>query len=42
MCGPRVRGALLRPESNVLKPMLDAGAPLGDILDAAREAGDSL
>jgi len=35
-------GALLRPESNVLKPMLDAGAPLGDILDAAREAGRQL
>lgn len=32
-------GALLRPQTNVLKPMLEAGAPVGDILDAAREAG---
>jgi putative NADPH-quinone reductase len=35
-------GCLLRPQSNVLRPMLDGGAPLGDIFDAAKEAGRQL
>ncbi len=35
-------GALLRPQATVLKPMEEAGAPLDDIWDAAREAGRQL
>ena len=32
-------GALLRPHGEALRAMLDMGAPVGDIIDAAREAG---
>jgi multimeric flavodoxin WrbA len=40
--GRRFAGALLRPHGPALKPMLAAGAPVGDVLDAAREAGRQL
>jgi len=35
-------GALLRPHAEVLRPMLETGEPVKDILDAAREAGRQL
>ena len=35
-------GALLRPQADVLKPMMDKGEPLDDILEAAKEAGRQL
>jgi multimeric flavodoxin WrbA len=35
-------GALLRPQGPALKPMLDMGMPVKDILDAAKEAGRQL
>ncbi len=35
-------GALLRPHGHALAPMLDAGAPVQDVLQAAREAGQQL
>ena len=35
-------GALLRPHGEALRAMLDMGAPVGDITDAAREAGRQL
>jgi multimeric flavodoxin WrbA len=35
-------GALLRPHGHALAPMLDAGAPVQDVLQAAREAGQHL
>lgn len=35
-------GALLRPHGPALKSLLDMGAPLTDILDAAKEAGRQL
>ena len=35
-------GALLRPHGEALRAMLDMGAPVGDIIDAAREAGRQL
>jgi FMN-dependent NADH-azoreductase len=35
-------GALLRPHGEALRAMLDMGAPVGDIIDAAGEAGREL
>ncbi|VVB68934.1 Iron-sulfur flavoprotein [uncultured archaeon] len=35
-------GALLRPNAEVLRPMLETGAQVKDILDAAKEAGRQL
>jgi hypothetical protein len=35
-------GALLRPHGEALRPMMDMGAPVGDVLQAAREAGRQL
>lgn len=35
-------GALLRPHGPALGPMLEQGAPVGDVLEAAREAGRQL
>jgi len=35
-------GALLRPHGEALRAMLDMGAPVGDIIDAVREAGRQL
>ncbi len=35
-------GALLRPHGGALRPLKDMGAPVDDILDAAREAGRQL
>ena len=35
-------GDLLRPHGEALRAMLDMGAPVGDIIDAAREAGSQL
>ena len=35
-------GALLRPHATVLAPMLEAGAPVKDVLEAAKEAGRQL
>jgi FMN-dependent NADH-azoreductase len=35
-------GDLLRPHGEALRAMLDMGAPVGDIIDAAREAGRQL
>jgi hypothetical protein len=35
-------GALLRPHGEALRAMLDMGAPVGDIIDAAGEAGRQL
>jgi len=35
-------GALLRPQADVLRPMLDRGEPLDDIFTAAKEAGRQL
>ena len=35
-------GALLRPQGGALKPMMDMGAPVNDILEAARETGCQL
>lgn len=35
-------GALLRPHGEALKPMLDMGLPVRDVLDAAKEAGRQL
>ena len=35
-------GALLRPHAGALKPMIEAGAPIQDVLDAAEEAGRQL
>ena len=35
-------GALLRPTGRVLETMMEAGAPVGDIFEAAREAGRQL
>lgn len=35
-------GALLRPHGPALGPMLEQGAPAGDVLEAAREAGRQL
>jgi multimeric flavodoxin WrbA len=40
--GAEFAGALLRPHGPALPTMLKAGAPVGDILDAAREAGHQL
>lgn len=40
--GMEFAGALLRPQGPALKPMLDMGAPLNDILEASREAGSQL
>jgi multimeric flavodoxin WrbA len=37
--GRTFSGALLRPHGPALKPMMQQGAPVGDILDAARRAG---
>jgi len=35
-------GALLRPHGEALRAMLNVGAPVGDVIDAAREAGRQL
>jgi hypothetical protein len=35
-------GALLRPHGPALKPMLDRGLPVGDVVEGAREAGRQL
>ena len=35
-------GALLRPHGPALRPMIEGGAPVRDVLDAAREAGRQL
>lgn len=35
-------GALLRPHGQTLRDLLKQGAPVGDVLDAAREAGRQL
>jgi multimeric flavodoxin WrbA len=35
-------GALLRPHGGALKPMMEMGAPVDDIFDAAKEAGRQL
>jgi hypothetical protein len=35
-------GALLRPHAHVLAPMLQAGIPVGDVLQAAKQAGRQL
>lgn len=37
-----IAGALLRPHAEVFRPMLEQGAQVKDILDAAREAGQQL
>jgi len=35
-------GTLLRPHGPALRPMMEQGAPVSDILEAAREAGQQL
>ncbi len=40
--GMEFAGALLRPHGPALQPMMDAGAPLDDVFEAAREAGRQL
>lgn len=40
--GAEFAGALLRPHGPALAAMLEAGAPVGDVVDAAREAGRQL
>jgi hypothetical protein len=35
-------GALLRPHGEALRPMMERGAPLDDVFEAAREAGRQL
>ena len=35
-------GALLRPHALALRPMMEQGAPVADMLEAAREAGQQL
>jgi hypothetical protein len=35
-------GALLRPHGPALRPMMEQGAPVDDILQAAKEAGQQL
>lgn len=35
-------GALLRPHGEALRPMLEMGAPVGDVLEASHEAGRQL
>ncbi|MBN2005883.1 MAG: flavodoxin family protein [Anaerolineae bacterium] len=40
--GREFAGALLRPHGSALKMMMDAGAPVNDVFDAAREAGRQL
>lgn len=35
-------GALLRPHADALKPMIERGAPVDDIFEAAKEAGRQL
>lgn len=35
-------GALLRPHGEALRPMIEKGAPVDDVLEAAREAGRQL
>lgn len=40
--GRTFKGALLRPHGPALKAMLDLGAPVDDVLSAAREAGRQL
>lgn len=40
--GRSFAGALLRPHGGFLKPMLDRGMAVGDVLDAARRAGVEL
>jgi multimeric flavodoxin WrbA len=40
--GSEFAGALLRPHGGALRTMLEMGAPVQDVLDAAREAGRQL
>jgi multimeric flavodoxin WrbA len=40
--GIHFAGALLRPHAHVLAPMLQAGIPVGDVLQAAKQAGRQL
>jgi multimeric flavodoxin WrbA len=40
--GDRFVGALLRPHGPLLKALLEMGAPVHDVVDAAREAGREL
>jgi hypothetical protein len=35
-------GALLRPHGETLRPMLEMGAPVKDVIEAAKEAGHQL
>ena len=35
-------GALLRPQGTALRPMMEMGAPVNDVLEAAKEAGRQL
>jgi putative NADPH-quinone reductase len=35
-------GALVRPHANMLRPMVEMGAPINDVFDAAKEAGRQL
>jgi hypothetical protein len=37
--GAEFSGALLRPHGSALKPMIEMGAPVKDVLEAAKEAG---
>lgn len=40
--GAKFAGALLRPHGPALRPMMEMGAPVKDVLEAAREAGRQL
>jgi len=40
--GCEFAGALLRPHAAAMKPMMDAGMPVGDIFSSARQAGIEL
>lgn len=35
-------GALLRPHGDALRPMMDMGMPVGDVIQAAKDAGSQL
>ena len=40
--GREFAGAVLRPHGGALRPMMEAGAPVDDVIEAAREAGRQL
>ena len=40
--GREFAGALLRPHGEALRPMMEMGAPINDIFEAAKEAGRQL